>query len=430
MEKRDIIVIVIAIIIVLIMAMYIKPLVTGKQVKLVPDEIASYFGPKNGTSIINNTSLSNESAGSNASIYDLVNMSSVNTTNTTNVSITPSPVPTWNGSPVQVGLSNQADSVYMYPRPYPEQTDQIYSFSQESAPLLPYTNFSGRYSAKTNTFYVPSSYWEMWYTVDLRDDLQYPTMTEKTSSIEKKNDGTKVIPERTDSISVVNPYFSIKVLNADSNSVIRTVTPAGGLNPRLWKGDFASPDTTETFDFTKVVSKEVNWDPRPWKEKFFEGYKNYQLEVDARNLLSYSIEIKVSGSHPSSTNISQNQTSLTISRQPGETMDTIYTSYIRDTNGNISDPVIFGSIIQNLSQNVLTQKTNDEVFLEISHMKNAGISLTRFEKANVFFQGIEGSLKGQLIYSTKTEQKQIFVDIPFVQEYNGWKMNVLPLIRP
>ncbi|NLL11710.1 MAG: hypothetical protein GX268_12655 [Methanomicrobiales archaeon] len=43
MEKRDIIVIAVALLIVLVMAMYIKPLVTGKEAKLIPDEISSLF---------------------------------------------------------------------------------------------------------------------------------------------------------------------------------------------------------------------------------------------------------------------------------------------------------------------------------------------------------------------------------------------------
>lgn len=53
MEKRDILVIFVAIIIVLIMAMYIKPLVTGKEAKLIPDEISGLFSN-------NNTSPNNE----------------------------------------------------------------------------------------------------------------------------------------------------------------------------------------------------------------------------------------------------------------------------------------------------------------------------------------------------------------------------------
>ena len=60
MEKRDIIVIVVAVIIVLIMAMYIKPLVTGKPVQLIPSELAGLFGGKNQTSALNNTSNGNQ----------------------------------------------------------------------------------------------------------------------------------------------------------------------------------------------------------------------------------------------------------------------------------------------------------------------------------------------------------------------------------
>jgi hypothetical protein len=49
MEKRDIIVIIVAVFIVLIMAMYVKPLVTGKPVQLIPDELSGLFGGGNQT---------------------------------------------------------------------------------------------------------------------------------------------------------------------------------------------------------------------------------------------------------------------------------------------------------------------------------------------------------------------------------------------
>jgi len=63
MEKRDIIVIVVAIIIVLIMAMYIKPLVTGKEAKLIPDEISNFL--KN-DSAVNGTDEKDEIQPSNS----------------------------------------------------------------------------------------------------------------------------------------------------------------------------------------------------------------------------------------------------------------------------------------------------------------------------------------------------------------------------
>lgn len=49
MEKRDIVVIFVAVFIVLIMAMYVKPLVTGKEVKLIPDELAVLLQGENRT---------------------------------------------------------------------------------------------------------------------------------------------------------------------------------------------------------------------------------------------------------------------------------------------------------------------------------------------------------------------------------------------
>jgi len=60
MEKRDIIIIIVAIFIVLFMAMYIKPLVTGKPVQLIPDELSQMLSGGNKTEA-NNTSQNNTS---------------------------------------------------------------------------------------------------------------------------------------------------------------------------------------------------------------------------------------------------------------------------------------------------------------------------------------------------------------------------------
>jgi hypothetical protein len=261
--------------------------------------------------------------------------------------------------------------------------------------------------------------------------LLYPEVTQKPDAVSTRTSGEKIIPERMDSVSVVNPYFAITVKNTDSGSVNRFITPAGGLNPRLWKGEFASPSAETTYDMNKEISRKVNWDPRPWKEKFYEGYRNYQLKIDAQNLIGYSISIKVPGQNVtnSSSNSSQNNTLSQPSNMPGEEMELIYRSYISNLNGNISDPQIFGSIIQNLSQAVRTQKTNDDIFREISQMKMNGIVLNGFTRDNVFYRGPEGSLKGIQTYSTRIQTKQVNVDIPYVQEYDGWKMNDLPLIR-
>jgi hypothetical protein len=432
MEKRDIIVIVIAIFIVLIMAMYIKPLVTGKPVQLVPEEISALFGGKNETLAIDNASIFNESQlPINASLPDEFNISSNESALTRTP--TPSPVPTWNGSPIDVGLTGSNGS-YIYPRTYPVTSDPVYSFMQETVPLVQYTKFSGQYSAKSNPFYIPTSYWELWYTVEVSEDLNIPQITTGSARV-KNEDGTYTYQERMDSISVVNPYFSIKVLNADTESDIRDIIPPGGLNPRLWKGDFASPDPVTFEDDFKPDSPDTiegtyNWDPRPWKEKFFEGYRNYYLDIDARNLISYSIDIKVkalNGSASSSTNLT-NDTSSQF-QYAGPIMDLAFTTYLTEISKNVSDPDTFGTVIGLLSSQVLASKTNDDIYRDIIRMQNAGITINGFKKTDVFVRGPEGSLKGEISYSTKTGPRIMIVDIPFVLQNNAWKINEIPIIR-
>ncbi len=48
----------------------------------------------------------------------------------------------------------------------------------------------------------------------------------------------------------------------DPNRIVQTITPPGGLDSSLW---------TES-------------DPRPWKEKFFEGQKNYFFIITTQSL--------------------------------------------------------------------------------------------------------------------------------------------------
>ena len=63
------------------------------------------------------------------------------------------------------------------------------------------------------------------------------------------------------SFSVINPTFSIQVMDADDpNRIIRTITPHGGLDSSLWK------DTTVEGDYSGST---IIKDPRLWKERFF-----------------------------------------------------------------------------------------------------------------------------------------------------------------
>ncbi|HWQ66593.1 MAG TPA: hypothetical protein VN372_06960 [Methanospirillum sp.] len=435
MEKRDLIVIAIAIFIVLVMAIYIKPLVTGKEVKLIPDEISALFGAKKQTPADNNTSITNISLyDNNTSVRNITSVINA-TPNLTNTSKPePTPPPSWNGSPVTIGLQDTGSAGAMYPRNYPASTNPIYSFSQASADLKNFSEISGQYSAKTNSFYIPSGYWEIWYTVDLKEDLQDAIITKKAATT-KNTDGTKVVPEQTNSISIVNPQFEITVKNADSGSVVRTIIPPGGLNPSIWKGDFAKPgslrnttSSTSSSTSTSTTDTKKNWDPRPWKEKFFEGYRTYFLDITAQNLISYKVDIKVAG--PNSSPLMNNTTSAPESIQSvGAEMEAAFKTYYQSVNGNISDPDTFRAIIGTLSQNILATASYDDIFRAITTMKFAGISFEGFSSTSSFYRGPEGSLKGDVSYQIGQIKRTMTLDIPFVQETTGWKMNQLVILR-
>jgi hypothetical protein len=70
----------------------------------------------------------------------------------------------------------------------------------------------------------------------------------------------------------------------DPNRIVRIITPPGSIDKDLWSGKTAEGDYSgiTTFD-----------DPRPWKEKFFEGERNYFFVINTQSLDSYTIEFKV-----------------------------------------------------------------------------------------------------------------------------------------
>ncbi|WP_319578125.1 hypothetical protein [uncultured Methanospirillum sp.] len=79
MEKRDMLIIIVAIFIVLFMAMYVKPLVTGKPVQLIPDELTKMLKGENQTEV-NNTSLGNSTVRRVTNIPKVISVSPQNFT--------------------------------------------------------------------------------------------------------------------------------------------------------------------------------------------------------------------------------------------------------------------------------------------------------------------------------------------------------------
>jgi hypothetical protein len=128
----------------------------------------------------------------------------------------------------------------------------VFPESSKFTMLITVTGQSGKTS---DSFSVPGGYWELWYTAD-------PLITGGQDSVSASG-----------SNSALFPSLSIQVIDKNSRRVVETVEPQGGLDKNLWA--------------------KSGIDPRPWKQKFYEGNKEYYFVVSARHLNSYTIEARI-----------------------------------------------------------------------------------------------------------------------------------------
>jgi hypothetical protein len=129
----------------------------------------------------------------------------------------------------------------------------VFPEGEKFTTLITVTGQSGKTS---DTFFVPGGYWELWYTAD-------PLITGGQDSVSASG-----------SNSALFPYLSVQVIDTkNSDRVVETVEPQGGLDKTLW------------------VKSGI--DPRPWKQKFYEGNKEYRFVITTKHIKSYSIEARI-----------------------------------------------------------------------------------------------------------------------------------------
>jgi hypothetical protein len=164
-----------------------------------------------------------------------------------------------------------------------------------------YAKISGALSGTTQTVNIPYPYWELWYTaepvVSKTSLVSSSTSSAKTTATPKPTAGPTVVGISqsgfTGSYSTVQPSLTIQVMDADDpNRIVRTISPPGGINPALWKST-GKTSTSTTKSGTSSSDTVTITDPRPWKERFFEGERRYYFIVLADALQSYSLEIRV-----------------------------------------------------------------------------------------------------------------------------------------
>jgi hypothetical protein len=271
MDKKDVMYGVAAVVIILVMALVVKPMLTGQPVNTgIPVPVT--------TAAIQNATAS-------------VGTSSVQTpvVTTREPTPTPSPLPTWDKTVQTVGFVNSSTYGVSLTEVLPNGT-RFDNFPLNTS-TTSFAKIRGQASGTTQIITIPFPYWELVYTVD-------PVAETKPASV-------KVTPTKGSAVaysgvqgsySGAMPEFTIQVMDAeDPNRVVRTISPPGGIDLNLWTGIKGSinPASTAKASRKTIDADTPVTDPRPWTEKFFEGKRSYYFIINAHLLNSYSIDIRV-----------------------------------------------------------------------------------------------------------------------------------------
>ena len=248
MDKKSVMYAVGALVIILVVALVIKPMVTGKPLNTGLPVAAT---PQ---STIHVT----------PSPADKVTLVVIPQTSLSTP--VPTPVPTWDKNVITIGFVNPSSYGVTFGDTFPNGTR--FDTNPVDTSMTSYAKISGKYSGTTQIIKIPFPYWELVYTVD-------PVPASEPGSLQvisTQGEGISYSGVQG-SYSGVIPDFTLQVIDAtDPNRIVRTISPPGGINLNLWEG--------------------TN-DPRPWTEKFYEGHRSYYFTITSESLNSYSIDIRV-----------------------------------------------------------------------------------------------------------------------------------------
>jgi hypothetical protein len=271
MDKKDILYGAIALAIILVLALVVKPMVTGQPLN---------------TGLPVPTTQPTLTAVTPSGSVTVTIPPVIPTTVPTTI---PTPVETWNaGSISNISFIDPSTYGISFNESLPRGTriDNV----PINTSMTTIATINGKYSGTSQVIKMPFPYWELWYTVDPFEDLGGKEQSLSTSTVTGSKDPSAKGSGSSQTViqgsySVIIPTFSLQVMDADDpNRIVRSITPPGGLDKALWTGKSAESEFGGT---TEIL------DPRPWKEKFFEGQRNYYFIINTNSVNSYSVEIRV-----------------------------------------------------------------------------------------------------------------------------------------
>jgi len=229
MEKQDILYFVVAIAIVAIMALVVKPVLSGEEIQMGLPSFGKEEPTATPTAVV--------------TPFWTPDMSSVHTRQPTTVP-TPTPTPVWDGTTKSISFVDP--DTYRIDLVEPILNGTPRPNTTVNRTMTTYAKIDGRWSGTTEIVHIPYPYWELHYTAE--------------PAVDTSNEDVFVFPR-----------INIQVMDAeDPNRFVR----------------ICNPDVLDMRTFAEH-------DPRPWVEKFYEGNRNYYFVINSRFVSSYSLEIKV-----------------------------------------------------------------------------------------------------------------------------------------
>ncbi len=274
MDKKDIMYIVGGLCIILIIALVIKPAMTGQPINT-------------GIPVATTTPIPIVTIALNASGITPV----ITPVTPITIAPTPTPVPTWDSTVKGITFVDPSTYGVSFNQSLPQGT-RIDNLPLNTS-MTSYAKIDGKYSGTTQTINIPFPYWQLVYTIAPTPALKpakAPVVTIKGEGISSSG--------VSGSYSSATAQFSIQVMDAsDPNRIVRTITPPGGINLDLWLGTkktVSNPQTLTSGNQKATVDSDTKYvDPRPWTEKFYEGQRGYYFIIKTQSIDSYSLDIKV-----------------------------------------------------------------------------------------------------------------------------------------
>ena len=326
MDKKNVFIVVVAVVLVFILAIFVKPALTGQPATIISDEVEnrftgretqtlmqeSVFEPQEDRFLVSTrpTALVTYKSALPQTPIPIPSSAERRETGLPMVTLlpekSPTPQPTKASSieqetvPREIGkYTIDGEGMHIVQRAYPGNEDTRHSFAQVPKSRI-IQSYTGKYSTITAPIEIDSSYFTISYTVDVPEFAQYAEpsadvgdenawafekMYSPVTTRDSNNNNEEV---KVESYSIVNPGFSITIIDAKTGNIVKTITQTN-LDSRMWSGIFG--DQEETNDEDKY--KNINWDPRPWRENIFAGEGEYFFNIQTNALNSYQVDILV-----------------------------------------------------------------------------------------------------------------------------------------